>query len=144
MQYLILPLVAMIIAQTAKIFIKSNHKKASLAVITSYAGMPSGHAALVTALATIIGLKQGFLSPLFAISFVLAIIIIRDAVGLRRYLGEHGKILNDLVKDLKEEPDKPLDYNYPHLLEKIGHTPAQATVGALIGFAVSLIGFWIM
>jgi acid phosphatase family membrane protein YuiD len=62
-------------------------------------------------------------------------------VGIRRYLGEHGKILNILVKDLKEEPDKPLNENYPHLLERIGHTPAQAIIGALIGFAVSLIGY---
>jgi uncharacterized protein len=144
MQYLILPIIAAIIAQTAKFFIKSNHEKASLKILTSYSGMPSGHSALVTALATIIGLKQGIFSPLFALSFVLAIIVIRDAVGIRRYLGEHGRMLNELVRDLKEEPDKPLDRSYPHLLEKIGHTPAQAAVGAAIGLLVALIGFWIM
>jgi hypothetical protein len=144
MQYLILPLLAALIAQTAKFFIKSNHEKISFKIVTSYSGMPSGHAALVTSLVTIIGLEQGILSPLFAISLVLAIIVIRDAVGIRRYLGEHGRMLNELVKDLKEEPDKPLDRTYPRLLEKIGHTPAQATVGALIGFGVSLIGFWLM
>ena len=144
MQYLILPIVAALIAQTAKFFIKSNHEKLSAKILTSYSGMPSGHAALVTALVTIIGLKNGIWSPLFAISLVFAIIVIRDAVGIRRYLGEHGRILNILVKDLKEEPDKPLDQAYPHLLEKIGHTPAQAAVGVLIGFLVSLIGFWII
>ncbi len=143
MQYLILPLVALLVAQTAKFFIKSNHEKPSVKSIMSYAGMPSGHAALVTSLVTTIGLENGILSPLFAISLVFGVIVIRDAVGIRRYLGEHGRVLNILVKDLKEEPDKPLDKTYPHLLEKIGHTPLQATVGALIGFAVSLIGFWI-
>jgi uncharacterized protein len=143
MLYLILPLFALVIAQTAKLFIKSNYKKASFKVIASYSGMPSGHSALVTALTTIIGLKLGIYSPVFAISFVLMIIVIRDAVGIRSYLGEHGKILNELIKDLKEEPDKPLDNSYPHLLEKIGHTPAQAMVGILIGFAVSLLGFWL-
>ncbi|HTW96698.1 MAG TPA: divergent PAP2 family protein [Candidatus Methylomirabilis sp.] len=144
MSYLILPLLAAVIAQASKLFIKSNHEKMGWQTIISYSGMPSGHAALVTALVTIIGLKQGILSPLFAIALVLAIIVIRDAVGIRRYLGEHGKMLNELIKDLKEEPDKPLDNNYPHLLERIGHTPAQAAVGALIGFLVSLIGFWVM
>jgi len=144
MEYLLLPLIAALIAQTAKFFIKSNHEKLSLKIVTSYSGMPSGHAALVIALVTIIGLKNGILSPLFAISLVFAIIIIRDAVGIRRYLGEHGRMLNELVKDLKEEPDKPLDQNYPHLLEKIGHTPAQVFIGSLIGFFVSLIGFWVM
>jgi hypothetical protein len=144
MQYLILPLIAGLIAQVVKFFIKSNHEKFSFKNIVSYSGMPSGHSAMVISLATIIGLGEGWSSPLFAISFILAIIIIRDAVGLRRYLGQHGKILNVLVKDLKEEKDSPLDKSYPHLLEKIGHTPTQALVGSLIGFLVSLIGFWIM
>jgi uncharacterized protein len=143
MLYLILPLIALVIAQVSKIFVKSNREKASFKVINSYAGMPSGHAAFVTSLVTIIGIRDGIFSPLFAISLVFAVIIIRDAVGLRRYLGEHGRILNELVKDLKEEPDKPLDQIYPHLLEKIGHTPAQVLVGALIGFLTSLIGFFI-
>jgi acid phosphatase family membrane protein YuiD len=144
MEYLILPLLAALIAQTAKFFIRSNNEKLSFKIITSYSGMPSGHSALVTALATIIGLKFGILSPIFAVSFILMIIVIRDAVGIRRYLGEHGRILNELVKDLKEEPDQPLDQEYPKLLEKIGHTPVQALAGALIGFAISLIGFWLM
>ncbi|HTX87230.1 MAG TPA: divergent PAP2 family protein [Candidatus Nanoarchaeia archaeon] len=143
MQYLILPLIAALIAQTVKFFIKSNQEKFSWWMITSYSGMPSAHAALVTSLVTIIGLKNGILSPLFAISLVFAVIVLRDAVGIRSYLGEHGRILNELVSDLKEEPDQPLDKTYPHLLEKIGHTPAQAAVGILIGFLVSLIGFWL-
>ncbi|MFA5247858.1 MAG: divergent PAP2 family protein [Patescibacteria group bacterium] len=144
MQYLILPLVAGLVAQVSKFFIKSNHEKVSLKNIVSYSGMPSGHSALVVSLATIIALKDGWQSPLFAVSFILAIVVIRDAVGLRRYLGQHGKILNALVKDLKEEDDAPLDRKYPHLLEKIGHTPAQALIGGLIGLLVSLVGFWIM
>jgi hypothetical protein len=144
MQYLLLPLVAMLIAQISKAFIKSNHQKFSFKNILAYSGMPSGHSALVISLATIIGLKAGWLSPLFAISFVLAMITVRDAIGIRNYLGEHSRMLNTLIKDLKEEPDKPLDYEYPHLLEKIGHTPAQVIVGGLIGFAVSFIGFWLM
>lgn len=144
MQYLILPLIAAVIAQTCKFFIKSNEEKLSLKIITSYSGMPSGHSALVVSLATIVGLKLGIYSPIFAVSLIFAVVVIRDAVGIRRYLGEHGRVLNILVKDLKEEIDKPLDESYPHLLEKIGHTPAQAIVGGLIGFVVSLIGFYLM
>jgi uncharacterized protein len=141
MQYLILPIVAMLIAQFSKSFIKSNHQKFGFKNILAYSGMPSGHSALVISLVTIIWLKDGLFSPLFAVSFVLAMIVIRDAIGLRRYLGEHSHLFNELIKDLKEEPDKPLDRNYPHLLERIGHTPAQVIVGGLIGFLVSLIGY---
>jgi acid phosphatase family membrane protein YuiD len=101
--------------------------------------MPSGHSALVISLTTIIALTQGLESPIFALSFVLAILVIRDAVGLRQYLGEHGKILNMLVKDL--DNDKVLEKHYPHLLERIGHTPIQVLAGSALGFAVSIIGY---
>lgn len=103
--------------------------------------MPSGHTAIVASLATIIALIDGVYSPLFALSFVFASVVITDAVGLRTYLGQHGKTLNVLVKDLKE--DEFLDRTYPKQLEHIGHTPLQVFIGALIGVLVSLIGFLI-
>lgn len=136
---LILPLAAGLIAQLTKLFIKSNKQEFSLKNIISYSGMPSGHSAMVVSLATIVGLEEGIDSPLFAVTFILAIIIIRDALGLRRYLGEHGRMLNILVKDLKE--DELLDNSYPRLLEKIGHTPKQVIAGSVIGFLVSVVGF---
>jgi uncharacterized protein len=142
LKILLLPLAAGFIAQLAKFFIKSNRQKFNWQGILSYSGMPSGHSSMIISLATIIFLEEGLYSPLFAISAVLAAIVIRDAVGIRRYLGQHGKVLNILVKDLKE--DEMLDNNYPKLLEKIGHTPAQVAVGSLIGFVISLIGYYII
>ena len=138
---LFLPLLAGLIAQVIKFLIKSNQKKASVANLFAYSGMPSAHSAIVISLALIIGLEEGWHSALFAISVILAIIVIRDAIGIRRYLGQHGRILNILVKDLEE--DSLLDKTYPHLLERIGHTPAQVIVGSLIGAAVSLLGYFL-
>lgn len=139
---LLVPLAAGLIAQTAKFFIKSNHTKFKFKNITSYSGMPSGHSAMVISLATIIGLVEGLDSPMFAVSLVLAMIVIRDALGIRRYLGQHGKVLNVLVKDLRD--DKVLDESYPHLLEQVGHTPFQVIVGSLIGFSVAIIGYYFL
>lgn len=138
---LLLPLLAGIIAQAIKIFLKPDGKKFQLKNIMAYSGMPSGHAAMVISLAAIIGLEQGWQSPFFALSAIFAIIVIRDAVGIRQYLGQHGKILNILVKDLAE--DKVLDEHYPHLLENIGHTPFQVLAGGIIGLAISIIGYLI-
>ena len=101
--------------------------------------MPSGHSAIIISLATIIGLEEGFSSSLFAVSVVMAIIVIRDALGIRRYLGEHGKTLNILVKDLGN--DNVLEAKYPHLLEHIGHTPLQVFIGSLMGLIISVIGY---
>jgi len=141
-QILITPLVAAAIAQLSKFFISTNHLKAGFTNLVAYSGMPSGHSALMVSLVTIVGLKLGLEDPLFAVCLVLTILVLRDAVGLRRYLGQHGKVLNILVKDLKE--DEVLDYKYPELLEKIGHTPAQVAVGSLIGFLVSLLSYLII
>ncbi len=137
---LILPLLAGLCAQIIKFLIKSNQKKASVANLFAYSGMPSAHAAIVVSLALIIGLEEGWHSALFAISVILAIIVIRDAIGIRRYLGEHGRVLNILVNDLDE--DYLLDRKYPHLLERIGHTPAQVIAGSLIGIFISLLGYY--
>ena len=141
-QILLLPLLSGLTAQIIKFFIKSNEQKLKLKNLLAYSGMPSGHSAMTVSLAAIIGLKNGWESPLFAVCAIIAIIIMRDALGIRRYLGRHGKILNILVKDLKE--DKLLDEKYPRLLEKIGHTPAQVLAGALIGFSVSLTGYLLL
>lgn len=139
---LLLPLITGFIAQSVKFFIRSNQKKFKLKNFVAYSGMPSGHSAMIISLATIMGLETGWDSPFFAMSAILAVIVIRDALGIRRYLGQHGRTLNILVKDLKD--DKVLDEKYPHLLERIGHTPIQVTVGALIGFFISFAGYYLL
>ncbi len=135
--YLLAPIAAFIIAQGSKVIIRSRERKITWHDLFSYSDMPSGHTAVVVSLVTILGLKLGIASPIFACAFVYAMIVITDAIGLRNYLGLHGKTLNVLVKDLKE--DEFLDHNYPKQLEKIGHTPLQVFIGALIGIIVSLI-----
>lgn len=138
-QILFTPLLAAAIAQISKFFISGNRLRPGVRNLVAYSGMPSGHSALMVSLMAIVGLELGVNDPLFAVCLVLTILVIRDAVGLRRYLGEHGRVLNILLKDLKD--DSVLEQHYPHLLEKIGHTPAQVAVGSLIGFLVSLASF---
>jgi len=135
------PLIAAAGAQFAKFFVRGNKMSLDWKSMVAYSGMPSSHAAMVVSLATIIGLQEGLTSPIFGLSLVFAFLVIRDAVGLRQYLGVHGSILNKLVKDLKE--DHLLDERYPHLLEKIGHTPAQALAGGIIGFVISVLGYYL-
>lgn len=138
---LILPIVAGLLAQSLKFITGSKDKKPSLKNLAAYSGMPSGHSAIVVSLAAIVGLEEGLTSSVFAVSFFLALIVIRDALGLRRYLGEHGKTLNILVKDLKD--DDVLEKRYPHLLEEIGHTPLQVIAGSIVGLTVSIAGYFI-
>lgn len=138
---IIFPLVSVAIAQLLKLIFFSQPRQFTARDFIAYSGMPSGHTAMVVSLATIIGLEEGVTSPLFGLAFVFAFLIIRDAVGLRQYLGAHGKMINELVSDLKE--DDYLDGKYPLLIEKIGHTPLQVIIGGIIGLAVSITGYYL-
>lgn len=140
-QVIVLPLVTMAMVSVIKFFIKSNNQKFEFKNFFAYSGMPSGHSAMVASLTTIIGLQDGITSSSFAISVILAIIVIRDALGIRRYLGQHGEMLNTLTQDLHKE--HIIKEKLPHLLEKVGHTPAQVIVGCIIGFVVSLVGHFL-
>lgn len=139
--YILCPIIAFTLAQGTKVFIRSFHHKLTWHDIFAYSDMPSGHTAVVVSLVSILGLKLGLSSPIFAAAFVFASIVIVDAIGLRNYLGQHGKTLNALVKDLKE--DEFLDRTYSHQLEHIGHTPLQVIVGALVGVVTSFIGYFL-
>lgn len=140
--YIIFPIIAFTLAQGTKVLLKSfKRKKFYWHDIFAYSDMPSGHTATVVSLVTIVFWRDGLYSAAFAVAFVFMMIVITDAIGLRNYLGQHGKTLNVLVKDLKE--DDFLDNSYPKQLEKIGHTPLQVIIGGLIGLLVSTIGFLI-
>ncbi|MBC7345493.1 MAG: divergent PAP2 family protein, partial [Clostridia bacterium] len=61
-------------------------------------GMPSAHSAMMTALAAAVGLALGFDSAEFAMSLVFAMIVCRDAMGIRRLAGRHSRLLRELME----------------------------------------------
>ena len=97
-------------------------------------GMPSGHSATVTAMATTAALEYGLASPIFTVAGILAIIVMHDAMGVRREAGKHAKVLNDLMLSLRQDTP-PEDV----LKEFLGHTPLQVCFGALLGFGIALL-----
>lgn len=113
------------------------HKQFRAERLVGAGGMPSSHSASVTALATAAGIQYGFDSFAFAISAVLAIIVMHDARGVRREAGEHARILNELGKLLHSHGHQPSPQVI--LKEFVGHTSFQVFVGALIGIAVALV-----
>jgi acid phosphatase family membrane protein YuiD len=62
-------------------------------------GMPSAHSARVCSLTVAAARKFGVSSPYFAIAFILAAIVMYDAMGVRHETGEQAKILNRLLND---------------------------------------------
>lgn len=101
-------------------------------------GMPSSHSATVTALATSSYFLHGAASSEFAISIIMAIIVMYDARGVRLETGIQAKVLNDLIELLADVHNEimPLDEK---LKEFVGHTPLQVFAGAILGFIIACI-----
>jgi len=97
-------------------------------------GMPSSHSALVTSLATSIGFNAGIATPLFTLSLFYGILIIRDALGVRRSSGLQAQKLNALGREMHEKLGTP----FTPVKEVSGHTPAEVAVGAGLGFFIAL------
>ncbi len=95
-------------------------------------GMPSSHSSFVCSMATAVGINMGFDSAAFAIAFVLAVVVMYDAAGVRRAAGSHAVIINKLMDNLNIKIDEKLK-------ELIGHTPIQVGAGAILGIVIALL-----
>lgn len=100
-------------------------------------GMPSSHSATVCALSTAAGIQYGLDSFPFAVCMILAIIVMYDALGVRRETGIQAKVLNEMI-DLFEGMNKELSTD-EKLKELVGHTPLQVLMGAILGIIIAFI-----
>ncbi len=96
-------------------------------------GMPSGHAASVTALTVYLGCFSGFDSPIFMLAVAFWGIVLYDAIHVRYAVGEQGKALNKLLEEARK----------PELPVVEGHTMAQVVVGTILGIIIGLLVFWL-
>lgn len=97
-------------------------------------GMPSSHSSLAVSLATAIALTEGPDSTIFILALFFALVVIRDAMGVRRSAGLQARALNQLGRDLSGR----LGLIFHPVKEVQGHSPAQVAVGALLGFFIAL------
>jgi len=123
------------VAQILKVLIELIWKRRlNLRLLTSAGGMPSTHSAIVCGLATSIAIHDGMNSSLFALSVVLAMVVMYDAAGIRRAASMQARILNQIIDELFQ--GHPISET--RLRELLGHTPVEVLVGAALG----VIGAW--
>ncbi|MFA6507137.1 MAG: divergent PAP2 family protein, partial [Treponemataceae bacterium] len=96
-------------------------------------GMPSSHSSLVAALATSVGFSEGLGSSIFIVTLALALIVIRDSLGVRRSSGLQARSLNQLGKEASER----FGITYHPVKEIQGHAPLEVLVGALMGVFIA-------
>lgn len=135
---LVLAVASWAIAQVLKLLISmAVYHKFDINYLITGGGMPSSHSALVCACAVSTAFETGFDSPMFAISAVLAFIVMYDAAHVRRETGEQAKVLNYIMRNWNEVKPEVFE---DELKELIGHTPLQVAVGGLLGAAVGIMG----
>jgi uncharacterized protein len=100
----------------------------------STGGMPSSHASMVAAVATSVGFTEGIASPLFIVCLFYALLVMRDALGVRRAAGIQAKALNQIIRDL----DARLSLRWKAVKEIHGHSPPEVFVGTVLGFFIGV------
>ena len=131
-----IPIAAWLIAQMLKTIIQAlREKRLDLRYMLSAGGMPSAHSSLVCALATTASIVYGIDSGIFAISAVLAAVVMYDAAGVRQTVDKQSVILNHLLVNL---PKTQLEFER-FLQQLVGHTRLQVIAGAILGI---LLAYW--
>lgn len=122
-----------------------NTGKWDWAVLAGTGGMPSSHSAGVASLASYVGLKKGCSAVDFAISTLFGLIVMYDAMGIRRHAGEMAVEINNLdeqVERLAEEhPGFYHERRRAELKEQLGHLPQEVIAGALLGIATGAASY---
>ncbi len=117
-------------------------KKFDRSRLSGSGGMPSSHSAVVSSVVLTAFIKFGFESPIFALAFVVAFIVMYDAIGVRWAAGLHAKAINNLVKYLKEN-DRPdidkINHIIPELNESLGHRKIEVLGGVILGMVISIL-----
>ena len=135
-KYIYIPVLVWFCIQLYKlIYDLITTKKFNFKRILGAGGMPSSHSAIVMTIAMMIGKDQGFDSSVFALSIIVAFVVMYDAAGVRRAAGKQAALLNKIV----DTPGLSGVEVQERLVEVLGHTPVQVFVGAIIGTIVGLL-----
>lgn len=138
---LIVPGCAWIIAQILKSIISAIvNKRFSFDRLVGDGGMPSGHSATVTSLAVMCGIVNGFDSAVFGLASIFAIVVMHDALGVRRETGKQAVSIikmAELLNDYFSEHDKHIKTDKLKVL--VGHTPLQVVCGAALGAVIAIV-----
>ena len=137
---LLAPLIAWAVCQLTKALTHLIiEREFSLERMLGDGGMPSGHSATVVSLAAMTGWSYGFDSAVFAIATVLAVIVMHDAMGVRREAGKHAESIKEIAEHINEFfKEKDVKIRTEKIKKLVGHTPLQVFVGGLVGLFVAI------
>ena len=133
--YIIAIVIAWLLAHVIKYIIALAQRK-QLDVVRQLfisGGMPSSHSATVVSVWTVILLRDGVQSGLFGLATFVVLVVMYDAVKVRRSTGEQGEAIQQLIKEQKSQVPLPRAAK--------GHTPVEVLAGAALGVLIGLVVF---
>lgn len=127
---------AWFIAQAIKMVLSFiENKRIDWSLATASGGMPSSHTAFVIAATTMIGKAEGVESSIFALAVVLSIVVMYDAMNVRRAVGHMGQTLNQIINKI----NKAGKLDVENVKEILGHSPLQVFAGLVLGLVVGML-----
>lgn len=127
--YAIMPFFTWLVAGAVKFLINSFKTGNPAFGLIGYGGFPSNHSAIASGMAMLIALREGIAHPAFGLAVSMAFIVIIDATSLRRQVGRHAMLLNQ-VADLKQNGK---------LRERIGHSLIEIAGGIVVGMLCAFV-----
>lgn len=133
--YIIAIIAGWVIAQGLKylIIVVRTRSLANLRQLYLSGNMPSAHSATVMALTAVVGLRNGTDSAIFGVMILFALIVMYDAMMVRRSSGEQGVAIQQIIRELKSGVKLPRAAK--------GHSPGEVAAGALLGLVIGLVVF---
>ena len=137
-QVLVSSVIGWVVAQALKTIIDfSLNKSFSAERLVGSGGMPSSHSATVCALVVSTAFCYGVSAFEFAVSFVLAAVVMYDAIGVRQETGKQARLLNMI---LEQDLFKLNNHQFQERLKEfVGHTPLQVFAGAVVGILLAVL-----
>lgn len=130
----LIPVAVGVVVQAIKFIVFSLKHGWDINYAMTHGHMPSAHTGFIVSLVTSVGYYNGLTSGAFAVAMALAIIVIDDAARLRMYMGDQGRYLNMLIRQLNVSEEQ-----FPRLQERVGHRVSEVIVGGILGFVFTLI-----
>lgn len=132
-KYILVPFLLWLAIQTSKVIVDCiEKKKITLRRLLGCGGMPSSHSAVMVSITVMLGKNIGFKSPIFALACFMTLVVMQDAIGVRRQVGKQAKYLNEILMDKNTSTEEKFQ-------EMVGHTPFQVLIGLIVGLIAGLI-----
>lgn len=136
--YLLTILIALLLSQGSKVIaaLINGHKDEWILALTRSGGMPSAHSSVIVAIIIVIGAREGIDSAVFGLAIATGLIVMYDALNVRRSVGEQGAVIKQLITEMKLAAE-----GYPYK-QATGHHPGEVLIGAATGVITAAIALY--